>query len=119
MNLLLDSTGDLDLSTGNLALVTGPDEIAQKLKVRYRFFLGEWFLDQRLGVPYIQTIFEKGTSEVLIRNKLQKVAITCPGVAGLTDWEQAVDIVTRAMSISFRALLYDGGTLDFSEEFML
>ena len=55
----LNSDGDLDFSSGGLELLEGVDEIVQKLDTRLQFFLGEWFLDQRLGIPYYEDILIK------------------------------------------------------------
>ena len=107
MNFALTSTGDLDFSTGNLRLVTGAEEIAQKLKVRYGFFFGEWFLDTRLGVPDIQQLMEKGITDQVLRMQLQDVALTCPGVDSITEWTATRDATLRSVSIRFVAKLTD------------
>lgn len=121
MQIKLDTgTHDLDFTGGNFTLIEGADEIAQKLRVRYQFFKGEWFLDQRVGVPYFQTIFVKGVPETVIRTTMVNVALTTPGVANVEDYEFSLDAVTRAASISFRAILEDlDEPLDFSLEFIL
>ena len=120
MNFALTSTGDLDFSTGNLRLVTGAEEIAQKLKVRYGFFFGEWFLDTRLGVPYIQQLMEKGITDQVLRMQLQHVALTCPGVDSITEWTATRDATLRSVSIRFVAKLTDlDEPLVFDEVFEL
>jgi hypothetical protein len=119
MNLKLTNTGDLDFSSGNLGLVTGAAEVAQKLRVRYRFFLGEWYLDTRIGVPWFQVIFADGTPEELIRSKLMKVAMTCPGVAEVSEFTVARNRALRSLSVAFQARLSAGDVLRFTEEFIL
>jgi hypothetical protein len=119
MNLRLDQYGDLAFTDGNIALATGIEEVAQKLKVRYSFFLGEWYLDKRLGVPWIQSIFVKGTPENLIRSKLMRVALRCPGVSSVEDFQLVLDNSRRQLALSFQARLDSGARLRFAEEFII
>lgn len=119
MNVALTTLGDLDFSTANLRLITGSEEISQKLQCRYRMFLGEWFLDARLGVPWIQTIFVKGTSDSLVNSILRKVALTCPGVDKIDMFTVTKDNANRTMSLAFAATLSDGNIINFKEDFIL
>lgn len=57
---------------------------AQKLTNRFQFFLGEWFLDTRLGVPYYQNVFVKNPDLNLIGQLFQRVITQTPNVASLT-----------------------------------
>lgn len=61
MNLLLTSTHNLDLTGKRLHWVTGSVEIAQKLKCRYLMFKGEFFMDQRIGVPHFQKLLVRAS----------------------------------------------------------
>jgi len=55
---------DLHLdSTGDLSWVEGIDAIAQHARVRLQFFLNEWFLDRREGIPFMREVFTKIRSE--------------------------------------------------------
>jgi len=56
-SFLLDQNGDLDISGNHLTLTDGIEAIRQHLKVKFQIFLGEWFLDESVGVPYFQQIF--------------------------------------------------------------
>ena len=50
-------TGDLDISTGNLRVEQSISQCtAWKLSNLFGMFKGEWFLDQRQGVPYFQYV---------------------------------------------------------------
>jgi len=52
-DMLLDpDTGDLDLANGG-TYTTGEVAIRQELVIRYRTFLGEYFLDDTRGVPWL------------------------------------------------------------------
>lgn len=74
----------LDLATGDLEiplrLVDGADAIAQRLLVRMSFFKGEWFLDTRLGIPYLENVFVRNPDLPFIEAMFRKVIKTTPGV---------------------------------------
>ena len=59
VDLFLDpGTGDLNVSdSGVIRLTSGTlESVAQRLRIKLRTFLGEWFLDTNVGVPYYQSI---------------------------------------------------------------
>lgn len=119
MQLKLDNNGDLDFSNGNIQLIEGEDEIIQKLISRYKFFKGEWYLDSRLGVPFIQLIFKKDTPFNIVTQLLRKVAETCPGIASVTDFTASKDAATRKLSITFNAKLDTGENINFNKDLII
>jgi hypothetical protein len=79
--------GDLALENGDLVVISGAEYVRQKLAVRFRFFLGEWFLDRREGVPYYRDVFVKSPNLAVIRSLFRAVAMSVPGVASLPRFE--------------------------------
>lgn len=60
MDLKLEKlTHDLSIVSGDIEIVTGNDEIAQRIRDRLLTFLGEWFLNLSYGVDYIGRILVK------------------------------------------------------------
>lgn len=112
-------THDLDLSSGNLELIDGVDEIAQKLRIRYQFFLGEWFLDQRQGIPYFQKIFVKPFNKTDTDAILREVAETTPGIVEVNRFDSTFDGVTRGFTVALWAKSDTGEPIDFNEPFIL
>ena len=54
MDILLSADGDLYLTeTGDISLV---ESVAQKIKIRLRWWLGEWRWDEEEGMPYLSLI---------------------------------------------------------------
>jgi hypothetical protein len=105
----------LDPATGDLALpprwVTGADAFAQRLTIRFKMWLGEWFLDQRIGVPYIDQIFVKAPRLALIERIFRKVVEKTPGCAGVKKFAMSVDFRTRQLSVTeLEAMLVSGDT---------
>lgn len=50
---------DLVIENGDLAVVSGSDAIAQRIRDRLLTFSKEWFLDLSFGVPYYDNILVK------------------------------------------------------------
>lgn len=120
MDLALSSTNDLDLSVGGTPrLIDGTDAAAQQIRIRLRFFLGEWFLDQRLGIPYYQQILGHKSRPKLLEDAMRRAIVTTPGVARLLTLSTSFDGHTRAVSVSFRATLDTSVTLDFTHAFIV
>lgn len=60
----LGDDGDITISEGKFELIeTYQESVRQRLQVRLQTFLGEWFLDTSVGIPYRQGIFNKGLTK--------------------------------------------------------
>lgn len=118
MNIYIDDTGDFERSvaTNNLRMVDGVDEIKQIIKRNLQTFLGEWFLDTSIGVPWIQEIFSKRASAQNADAILIDQVVASRGVISLLRWETSLDTATRELSVEFRALTVSG-ILDFNDSF--
>jgi len=111
MDLLLDAAGDLDLTTNDLQLVDGVEAIRQELQIRYRFFIGEWFLDPTEGVPYIRDVLKKAPSEAQVRALLSEVARTTPGVESVDNMQLELDSANRHLVVTVDIQARVNGTL--------
>ena len=55
--LKLDSTGDLAVEGNSLVLLSDlTAETAQRLSTKFKFFLGEWSLEPRGGLPLFEQV---------------------------------------------------------------
>jgi len=89
-------------------ILQGPPAVIQKVRQRFRFFKGEWFLDQRLGIPFLQAIFIKSPSQLLVNAIFQQVLAGTPGVASVTSFSSSLDRPSRTLTVDFVAPLVDG-----------
>lgn len=96
------------------ALVTGPRYVKQKIASRMRFFLGEWFLDTRLGVPY-RDIFVKNPDIDKARTFIRTVLGSIQEVKSVRSIDVVYDPVARALSVNFDVQLVDGGILQIRQ----
>lgn len=108
MDIALDASGDIDLSTGEARLVSGIDEIVQRLRIRFRTFLGEWFADQRIGFPWFQLVLVKRPNLALVRTYVRQLIITTPGVIAVSELRLTPAWGERSLVISFVARTTEG-----------
>lgn len=114
-DIKLNTAGDVDVSEPDLQLTSGIEAIDQHLKQRLRMFLGEWFLDNRIGLPYFQHILKKNPDPIVIDSVYKRQILTTPGVLELLSFNLDLDIPTRKLTVSPKAKTSEG-VLDFSLE---
>jgi hypothetical protein len=122
MDLKLTTLDDIDFSTDDAVLLDGIQAIAQHVKIRLRFFLTEWFLDQRVGVPYYRSILVKNANENIIREILRKVIVQTPGIASLESFTftfSDTERKERKLLVSFLAKTDSGELLSFNEPLII
>ena len=118
-DIALDSDGDLLIENDALVLVEGDDAIVQHLSIRFRFVLGEWFLDTRLGIPYFDEILVKNPDFSRVRGILRQTILTTPGIASIEKFSLQFDGAIRKLTVSFLARKTDGEILEFNDEFII
>lgn len=110
---LQTSAKDFALSASKqLVLVTDPDQqAAQKLGNLFLFFLGEYFLDTRLGVPFIQAVLGVKTPSLrVVKQLFTNVILSVP-------WISSVNGITlqlskaRRLAFAFSAQTQSGATI--------
>jgi len=117
---LQDAQRDIDISGGDLNLIDGPEAVAQHLRIRFHFFLGEWFLDRRLGIPYFQKILKKNPGTNVVRAIIRRVITTTPGVLALISLDTNYEGAIRKLTTPFEARIEGSDeTLSFVEEFII
>ena len=108
MDIKLAADGDIDDSTDAFVLTEGADAVRQHWQIRNKFGLAEWFLDGRIGVAWIQTIFVKGTPLNVVRDILRKVLQRTPGVRSVARFDLTFNRPTREVTIEAEGLLEPG-----------
>lgn len=114
VDLALDeSTGDLVVADGELQLVgrgdtDDGDVICQRMRVRLRTWVNEWFLDRRVYMRYLQRILKKGVRPADVVAEYRDVIETTPGVLQLLALDLQLDPRTRIMSGTGSVLTTEG-----------
>lgn len=109
MDLLLNpDTNDLVFINGKCPvtqLLT--DIVAQRLKITLYTFLGEWFLDTTIGVPYFQQIFGKIRTKATIDLIFQRIISDDNDVIEILTFESELTTATRGYSMTFQVRVTD------------
>lgn len=113
-DIKLNNDGDIDITNNAVRLTSGKDAIAQHLQSRYRTFLGEWFLNTEVGVPYYQEFFTKQVNFNIIQGELKAAAVETPGVIELVDFDFDFDYTRRVFTVNLSVNTIEG-EINFSQ----
>jgi len=110
------ATGDIDVDVlGQVRLTRGlREEVSQRLATSLQFFLGEWFLDTRLGVPYYRDVLVRAPDMGAIKALLSDVVVADPGVEALIRMDLRLERETRVLMVDCEAVLRSGEALEIA-----
>jgi hypothetical protein len=104
---------DLELRDNSLVIVDGEEAIDQNLRLRLKFFLSEFFLDERQGIPFYREVFVKNPNIRLLRSIFTEAIRTTEGITSVNSMSLAVDSPSRTLTLSFVATMDTGATLEY------
>lgn len=103
-NLAIDqTTGDLLEKAGQIKQVTGVDAVAQRIYCKLKTYLGEFWLNRELGVPYYQVIFKKGVDLSIVNTLIKSYILSDDAIIEITEYTFSLDRVKREFTIAFSA----------------
>jgi len=112
MDLLMNRDGSVhDLifingecpTTGDLI-----DVVTQRLYIRLRTFLGEWFLNVEYGIPWLEEILGHKVPKSRVDMILQDQILAETGVRQITEFKSTLDNLSRTYTCSFRVMIESG-----------
>jgi hypothetical protein len=106
--LKLDDNNDLAIENNNLVLIDGSDLVKQLIIQRLKTFLGEWFLDKSVGIPYFQDILIKNPNANVVTTLIKNEILKAEGVIELDSFSTDFNDGARQLSISFSVRTEDG-----------
>jgi len=102
--------GDIDPSFA--FTTTLAEYVGIRLRENLSFFLGEWFLDQRQGMPYWRFILGQKYDAGIVDRVFRKGALATVGVATVDKLITKFDRKSRTLSVpTFQCTLVDGSTI--------
>lgn len=107
-------THDLAFIDQSVAFVENVDFVIQKLKIKLQFFLGEWFLDTAVGVPFYSDILIKNPNFPDIENILKATILEVDGVNEILEFKSEFSRSIRKLDVTFKVNT-DYGEVEFSE----
>jgi hypothetical protein len=95
---------------GDFPMVSGTDQILQNVLQTLGVYLGEWFLDNTLGLGYYQTVFIKNPNQAAINAMFISALLGVPGVQSILSFSSQINSTTasRSMSVKFRLQTISG-----------
>ncbi|MNE73460.1 hypothetical protein D3C80_1694720 [compost metagenome] len=88
--------------------------MAQNVRTRLKFFLGEWFLDTTDGTDWFGGVLGKGsrlaTRESIIRRRI----LLTPGCAGMTSFSVTSDPTTRRLTVTASIISESGESAEIN-----
>jgi hypothetical protein len=91
--------------------------IVQKIRHTISVFLGEWFMDRTIGIPYIPgEDAEKNMHRRMIETALQVRIGEVEGVEKFLSFSSRIDKATRILTVDFTVQLDTGETCSDSRD---
>lgn len=105
-DLLLTAAGDLVIGPeGDIYLTTS---VAQAIRIRLRWFVGEWKFNPELGVPYFEDVFVKKVNVSRVEQIMSEQVLNVDGVRKVRSLNISTNIAQRTMLIVFEAETTEG-----------
>lgn len=93
-----EGSHDIVLSQGGATLESS---LAQRIDCRLRTVLGEWGLDQGLGLDYFGSIFQKSPDQEEVKRLITRLILQVPGVVRIISLELTIDRAARQLQVIF------------------
>ena len=119
MRQLKLTDGDLDLTTGKMLMIEDEQAITQKLSIGLRIFIGEFFADQDVGLPYYEKILVKNPKLGVLQSVFKKAILSCEGVTSVENMRTQFFADERRLAISFYARLQSGRLVPVKDSFVI
>lgn len=106
-------TGDLMIGELGSARLTDNmiEEVGQRLRTSLQHFLGEWFLDETLGLAYFRDVLIRNPNMAVVKALFQDAITSDAGVEQLVRLDLSLNSETRVLSVTFEAVLNSGELL--------
>ena len=99
---------DIALNGADLILIDDAERISQQIKITLQFWLGEWFLNDTLGIPYRERICIKNPNLQHIRQIFRNAIQSVSGVTAVTALDLTVDAAARVLTVTYTAATKTG-----------
>lgn len=103
VDFLLDADGDLDVSAGDVQLVSGIAGVSQSVRSHIQLVLGEWFLDESKGVDYYGQVLVRNPNLLVIGQLFREAILEAPFIGEITRLGIAFNKTTRSADVSWSA----------------
>lgn len=92
---------DIELLSADLAFADENNIVKQRLIIRLQFLLAEWFLDNQVGLPYTQFIFQQKSNLKDIYSIFKKEIKDTEGVIDIVNLVLIPDSKSKSLRVDF------------------
>lgn len=118
-DLEIDDNGDLviDPTTHDLAIVTGTDEIVQRIKATLDIYYGEMEnIAPEVGADYSNLLGKNYDTELAIADMTSAITAGVPEITSVDDMSIDIDRQTRKATVNFTVSYSDDDAGDSEQE---
>lgn len=109
------TTHDVVINNFTLAVTKDKaDLITQRIKIKLMWFMGEWFLDENYGIPYLQEVFIKGVDLNTLDDIFRQAIADEDGVLDLVEYSSEFNSTTRSLTIKSKIRVDSGEIIGLS-----
>ncbi len=94
---------DLIIQDGDFLLISDAERVAQQIKIKLKWFLGEWFLDITGGMPYFESILVKNPNTNQIRNIFRQKILEVDDVTAAPSLTLSINKQQRVLTVEYEA----------------
>ena len=107
---------DLEISNGDICLCSSDvAATAQMIAIRLKTMAGEWFLDTKLGLPYLTQVLGKKRNDRFLKSLITKEIQALAAVQELSHFSFVESESPRSININFNAKLSDQTVISIKE----
>lgn len=100
---------DLAVEEGDFILTRNlAEQVTQALQIQLKTLQGEWFLDERVGIPYFTEILGQKPHKLTLLGIFREAILKVDGVASINQINVDYEQQTRTIKLNFEVELSDG-----------
>jgi hypothetical protein len=103
--------GDLLLESGTTVVTAGASYAAQRITVSLDVFLGEWFLDKRIGIAYFRDLLIHSPNSDTVRSTFREAIMLTENIVAVPMLDVVLDTEARIAYVDFASTYADGTTI--------
>lgn len=107
-------SGQLALENNDLVMVRGASETAQRLSIKFNWFVREWFEDPEQGVPWFERVLVKNPDLESVGALFRHIIEQDENIERIVDFNLALG-ADRVLRLSFAALDNNQEVVTFRE----
>lgn len=111
--------GDLQLTNGTTVVKDAGDYAAQRITASLNVFLGEWFLDTRIGLPWFRDLLIHSPNADTVITTFRTAIMNTPGIVSVPLLTVDLDTTARIATVNFTAVYESGQAISQAVELVI